>query len=363
MSVPRLLTLPLAFALAACTSTSTANKSPFNPNHSAPATSVTSRPAPVERRSVDPGSFDPDNPVIPGFVPRAVVFLDEEHGVIGGKVACPKRCEGRHDGILAATHDGGTTWRLTVRTDTPITNLTSLAATATVWATASECAYFFYDCGRRLLRSVDGGVSWTDRTSWVVNPSFVTPEVGFGAGRLQSTSTTTDGGRTWHLRRGPCNGYQDMPVGFSFTSSEVGWAACASSEPGAGFFQFKAVYRTTDGGSSWTPTASFDPDHNFGRGLWANGGALGIQMFADGTGYFWAGGGFAYLVRTSDGGHTWRTVWQDPGGGAQEFSSISWLTADEAYGVRWKSSFGWTLLRTVDGGSRWESLARWPSHE
>lgn len=342
------------------------------PSTSAASTSVTGTPSSQasEPPLIDPASFDPSNPVVPGFVPRAVLFLDEEHGILGGRIECPKRCEGNNDGILAVTNDAGATWRLTERIDTPITHLTAVPITGTVWATASRCDYFFDDCGRRLLRSTDGGASWVNRGWWVVNPSFASPSLGFGAGaplrdglHPQLSAVTIDGGKTWRMQQGPCGGYQDMTVGFSFPTPELGWAACASSSPGAGFFQFKAVYRTTDGGTTWTPTASFSPGHTFGRGLWANGGALGIHMFADGTGYFWAGGGYAYLVHTSDGGHTWRTVWKDGGGGGKELTDISWLDPTHAYAVRWNSGFGWTLARTEDGGRRWASLTRWPRHE
>src|SRR4029077_16231136 len=116
-------------------------------------------------------------------------------------------------------------------------------------------------------------------------------------------------------KQGPCRGYEDMTVAFSFPTQDLGWVACASSEPGAGFFQFKAVYQTTDGGVTWTPQFMSDLGHHLGSGLWANGGALDMQMFADGSGYFWTGGGYAYLTHTVDGGRTWQTVWKDGGGG------------------------------------------------
>jgi photosystem II stability/assembly factor-like uncharacterized protein len=363
--------LLLIVALAACTNANSPTGTVAEPSTRPSTESEASRaPKPSERPPIDPASFDPKNPVVPGFVPRTVLFLDDEHGVIGGRIECPKRCEGNHDGILAVTGDAGSTWRLTERTDTPITNLASVPATGTVFATSSQCAYFFSGCGRSLLRSSDGGASWVSRASWVVNPSFATPTLGFGSGtdvrdglHPQTSAITRDGGRTWKTQLGPCHGEQNMTVGFSFPSSELGWAACASSEAGAGFFQFKAVYRTTDGGATWTPTDSSSPSHAFGRGLWANGGALGIHMFTDGSGYFWAGGGYAYLVHTSDGGHTWRTVWKDGSGGGREISDISWLDTTHAYAVRWDSSFGWTLARTVDGGHHWLTLTRWPSKE
>ena len=49
----------------------------------------------------NPTSYDPKNPVTPGFHPRAVAFIDADHGIIGGKIACPSPCTGR----------GGGSWR------------------------------------------------------------------------------------------------------------------------------------------------------------------------------------------------------------------------------------------------------------
>jgi hypothetical protein len=358
----------IVVSLIACTGTSSESTPQTGPVVSAGVS--TSSGAPTPRPVVDPASFDPRNAVVPGFVPRAVLFLDEDHGVLGGRIECPKRCEGQHDGILAATDDGGVTWKLTRRIKTPITHLTANPGTGAIWATASTCDYFLEGCGRWLLRSVDEGTTWTTKRDWVVNPAFATADLGFGAGtelrdglHIQSSAITRDGGKTWGTQPGPCGGEQNMTVGFSFPSSDLGWAACASSEPGAGFFQFKAVYRTTDGGASWATTARFSPGDRLGSGLWANGGALGIHMFADGNGFFWAGGGFAYLVRTADGGHTWRTVWEDPGGGTEELSDISWLDPTDAFAVRWRASFGWDVARTRDGGRRWSSVIRWPTHD
>lgn len=324
-------------------------------------------PSPTPRSLLDPASFDPANAVVPGFVPRAVLFLDDDDGVLGGQIECPRTCEGGHEGILARTSDGGATWHLTRRTRTPITHLTVVPHTRVIWATASKCDFFLVGCGRQLLRSGNGGHTWVARPSWVVNPAFSTPDLGFGAGgslrdglHIQPSAISHDGGRSWSTQQGPCGGEQNMAVGFSFPAPDLGWAACASSEPGAGFFQFKAIYRTDDGGATWTPTTSFSPGRTIGSGLWANGGALGIHMFADGSGYFWAGGGFAYLVRTVDGGNTWRPVWRDHGGGGVELSDVSWLDQTEAFAVRWRSSFGWDLVRSDDGGHTWSPVSRWP---
>jgi hypothetical protein len=146
----------------------------------------------------------------------------------------------------------------------------------------------------------------------LINPGFASSTTGFAAtGDVRDgkepgpIATTFDGGATWSQRPGPCREWQNMPVGFSFPSTSVGWLLCGSTDPGAGFFQSKAVYRTVDGGESWVPMTRSSPDASIGCCLPSNGGATGIQMFDDGSGYVWTGGGYADLMRTDDGGSTW----------------------------------------------------------
>jgi hypothetical protein len=152
-----------------------------------------------------------------------------------------------------------------------------------------------------------------------------------------------------------------MPVAFSFPSATMGWLLCGSRDPGAGFFQYKAVYRTVDAGDSWVAMTRSSPDGSTGCCLPPNSGALGIRMFDDGSGYVWAGGGdSAYVVTTTDGGASWDVVWDGVDGGSSELSSMSWLDAVNAYAIRWRSSFGFDLVVSDDGGSSWSSRSRWP---
>jgi photosystem II stability/assembly factor-like uncharacterized protein len=331
-----------------------------------PAPSVTAQPSPSP--IPDPIVLDPTNPVAPGFLPHAVTFLDTDHGVIGGRIGCGQPCAGSGEGILAMTDDGGHTWRVTERLGRAITHLTHIEGTRVVWATASRCDYFLDDCARRLLRSSDGGATWTFANDALINPAFASRTVGFAAtgdvpGGIAHgpIAITHDGGATWARRLGPCRGWQNMPVGFSFPSPTTGWLLCGSTDPGAGFFQFKAVYRTLDAGDTWIPMTRSSPDGSLGQALPPNGGALGIRMFDDGSGYVWAGGGDStYLVITSDGGASWRAVWHGVDGGGSELTSISWLDPVNAYAIRWRSWVGFDLVVTSDGGASWSPGSRWP---
>jgi photosystem II stability/assembly factor-like uncharacterized protein len=331
-----------------------------------PATSVAAQPSPSP--IPNPVVLDPTNPVAPGFLPHAVTFLDADHGVIGGRIACGQACAGSGEGTLAITDDGGRTWRVTERLGRAITHLTSIGGTRVVWATASRCDYFLDDCARRLLRSSDGGATWRFANDALINPVFASRTVGFAAtGDVRdgsahgSIAVTHDGGATWARRPGPCRGWQNMPVGFSFPSPTTGWLLCGSTDPGAGFFQFKAVYRTLDAGNTWIPMTRSSPNGSIGQALPPNGAALGIRMFEGGTGYVWAGGGDnSYLMTTIDGGATWRAVWDGIDGGGSELASVSWLDPINAYAIRWRSSFGFDLVVSNDAGKSWSALEHWP---
>ena len=204
--------------------------------------------------------------------------------------------------------------------------------------------------------------------STLLNPGFASASVGFAAtGDVRDgfdhgpIAVTRDGGVSWSRRQGPCNGWQNMPVGFSFPSASTGWLLCGSTDPGAGFFQFKAVYRTLDAGETWIPMTRSSPDGSLGQALPPNGGAIGIRMFENGTGYVWAGGGDSnYLATTIDSGASWDVVRDAVDGGGSELTSTSWLDPINAYAIRWRSSFGYDLVVSDDGGKSWSALARWP---
>lgn len=320
---------------------------------------------PTEDELPPPSRFDPDNSVTPGFAPNSLAFFDRRNGVIGGRITCPRRCEGRGQGVIAITTNHGRTWKVVTRAAHPITHLTIVPGTETVWATASDCHYFLTDCGRLLLRSDDGGRTWTRTFTDLINPTFASEQVGFAptgevfdGHRRARIARTFDGGATWTRVRGPCRGWQNMTVALSFPTVSHGWALCAMDGAGAGFFQFKAVYETSDGGSSWTPVYASDLDGGLGCCIAANGGAVGLRMFEDGSGYTWTGGvDGTFLYRTVDGGNGWEPVWTGDIG--REIVDQWWTDGSNAFSIRWRSWRGWTLVYSRDAGRSWSTIGRW----
>jgi hypothetical protein len=142
----------------------------------------------------------------------------------------------------------------------------------------------------RLWRTEDGGKTWEELAN-NIPPG--------GIGQLQFVSSTTgwllkrgvwlteDGGTTWRqLPLKPAEGDTSFTKMVFLTPTE-GWVA------GRG-----TVYYTADGGETWT--LQYDGTGT-GR-LWARG--LHFPSATEG----WVVGDSKYLVRTRDGGRTWRPV-------------------------------------------------------
>lgn len=344
-------------ALVAASCTGAQDGEPTN-SWASPAGPKPTPSPPPGASQLPPSHWDPHNPVLAGFVPRAVAFVDGSRGVMGGTIECPERCESRGRGVIARTEDGGLTWNVAAITKQSVTHITAVPHTRTVWATSSTCDYTFVGCGRMLLRSRDAGLSWDPNRNDLIGPTFASDMVGFApTGHVvQGTSliaVTPDGGRTWEEVQGPCGGLHDMTVSVSFPSRSRGWALCASSELGKSSLQYKAVYETRDGGLTWRTRMEQTPDGS-PCCLVVNGAAMGLSMFLDGSGFAWTGGAHAFLYRTTDRGRSWSEVWR--GTGHSELLGSWWFDNQNAIAVRYGGRRGWNLVRTTDGGATWDPL-------
>jgi photosystem II stability/assembly factor-like uncharacterized protein len=232
-------------------------------------------------------------------------------------------------------------------------------------------------------KTVDGGVSWIKVGSsiaagagvdWV---AFVSPSTGvWGNG---SVWRTTDGGAIWKPASTSAGIFNEA----SFAAADLGWAGCSygTSESGGG------VAVTADGGATWTrqldrpgrdgsggfsrvssPTTSRCYALKWGRGggVWAtaNGGAKwklrllptiagsykfyrDIDFPAAKTG--WAVGDSGQIVKTTDGGMTWK---RQRSGVTSALAATDFVSVKVGFAV----GSGGCILRTVDGGKHWVRL-------
>jgi photosystem II stability/assembly factor-like uncharacterized protein len=168
---------------------------------------------------------------------------------------------------------------------------------------------------------------------------------------------TRDGGVSWAEVQNPCHLVQpnlgsDFYGGpLDFADATHGWIGCTSRNAGGGTAA-KTLYRTLDGGFTWqlvaaTQTASNKNPRGVGD-LSIGGAVTDVHFFDATTGWLDLGGPQSFLYHTADGGRTWNPVDDGVGGGIAHF-----FFADSAHGWAWSPG---VLLRTTDGGARWQRV-------
>jgi photosystem II stability/assembly factor-like uncharacterized protein len=263
--------------------------------------------------------------------PLAVSFVSEQRGFLA-----------TGDGRLMATRDGGGNWRRSG----PLVRFLRLSF-------LSEREGFALTKAGALLHTSNGGRTWSRLHDFVASASrspgpfgesldFVDRARGFAAlgGRIYRS---LDGGRTWSPLPFRCGGSFFAFGGVAFVNAQRGYAICGSQA--ATDEQSKELFTTADGGSHWrllTRTAKH------GVGLPWIGFADGLAFPAAGVGYLSADR--AGIYRTSDAGHSWRTVLFTDDTYAVE--DASWIDAHSGFVLLFNSG----LARTDNGGVHWRQL-------
>ncbi len=146
-----------------------------------------------------------------------------------------------------------------------------------------------------------------------------------------------DAGQTWTAVQTPTH---TTLYGVSFADDRHGWAVGARG----------AVLRTTDGGASWTlQTVRLTDDEGSARALDTH--LFGVAAVSPAAA--WAVGDLGAVVRSEDGGETWRRVPMPflADGQVQDriFNAVRFSDPARGWIV---GEFG-TTLRTSDGGQTW----------
>lgn len=202
-----------------------------------------------------------------------------------------------------------------------------------------------------LLRTVDGGSTWTAQPSGtqgqLLNVVFVTDQVGWVAGSNGLLLRTTDGGSNW----------QALSIGVNTSASSLGAVDASTAWVTSG----EGSYLSRDGGSTWQhtprpPQASGDMQRTSASTLWV------LAYQASGTG----------LLRTVDNGASWMPV-SLPSAPDTLYRSLQSLRfLDDQRGIVSAYEYGYdnatqlwvsrtAAWLTVDGGSTWQVLSPPPS--
>lgn len=251
----------------------------------------------------------------------------------------------------------------TLRTPVPLPNTAQLVA-----ASAGVLWVLVGDQNGRLFRSADRGDTWResalppvapvvysftdDREGWAMVPTggcCVAPPRGSQCGAPVTLSHTTDGGTTWQeivptglAPPGPCKST------IRFADAQRGFIA--AYDPAGS----PVVYRSVDGGRSWTASSRLSDPPGFttraAEGPILRVGRIGtfgatILMTAFGSDPV---SGTTYVYRSTDAGATWTYASTGP----NSTQDVAFVTA-----TRWlQISSPNDSKETTDGGRTWHAL-------
>ena len=194
-------------------------------------------------------------------------------------------------GTVLHTADGGKSW-VRQKTGTEYT-LSSIffVDSQNGWAVGNEGT---------IIHTPDGGKTWEKQKSpvsfFLMKVYFETPLKGWIVTEQTHILHTNDGGKTWTIK------FKDEDFilkSISFCDPLHGWAV--------GEYGF--IYHTKDGGANWVKQAGhFDISETTGS---VEGGNFLFDVTAVDPQTVWAVGIDGYVIRTFDGGKTWKEVKAD----------------------------------------------------
>jgi photosystem II stability/assembly factor-like uncharacterized protein len=226
-----------------------------------------------------------------------------------------------NSGNLYKTVDAGKTWNV-VSTGIPAGTIFN--------NTYFENSTTFYLMGIGLYKTTDGGNTFVQLNIGTTSPAFNlhilsngTMMLGCGYGTIMRS---TDGGNTWTTSSSPVPSPSPYNISdFYFLSNTVGYS---TAYLGSGYGQ-SIILKTTDGGITWTSVTN--PDTST-YGTYKN-----ICFINNSVGYIMGGDNVNQVgkyLKTTDGGATWTVVYSNT-----ERLTNQFILNGTAYGVGYGGTF------------------------
>lgn len=212
-----------------------------------------------------------------------IVFTDSLNGWLVGQ-----------NGLILHTDDGGLKWK--AQASNLSVNLVKIQFTS------SEEAWIIGN-GNQVLFTKNKGSIWEKKvvgeTGYLFDLFFLNRQIGWIVGS-DGIFKSVDGGKTWKgISANPRNDIYSGINKIKFWNDSVGW----------GYGSNGNVYRTTDGGNSWTikctnkyPLGWYHSDEYFESALFSSSRAV---IIGAGSNHYDICG---FVVETRDGGDTWSEV-------------------------------------------------------
>ena len=283
-------------------------------------------------------------------------------------------------GGIWKTTDGGTSWL--PLTDSQVTTAIGAVAVApsnhlVVYAGTGESnnsGDSLY--GRGILKSADGGATWTlggnslfDRLSTArivvspTDPNTVYAAMSWGVynGFINGGNTgvwkSTDGGTTWSNTTAgvsTTDEYSDLVM--DPTNPLVLYAAVGTLFGGAA----NGVYKTTDGGASWALAGNFPSGNADGRIALAIAPSNASELFAAVENP--QNGGLLRMEKSTDGGASWSQLTGTPdftsGQGWYDLVlAVSPTDANRVFAAGSSNSGGFGIIESTNGGTSWADIS------
>lgn len=348
---------------------------------------------------------------LPGKILTSVSFQNADDGWAVGGAPQNSGPTAASRNLILTTTDGGKTWKEVLSAPGDVEALAFPTATS-VWAAVSgPCSGT--SCTGQILSSPDGGQTWTPllKTTGPVLGVFVEGSTGWadtivpnGKSLTAEVLGTSDGGATWtplaQLPAGNSMGGLTTASQFesqmAFNSPKAGWLTLFSRDTcSMGGCGLSSLFRTTDGGHTWTIEKRLVRACTFQQGLATLGQDVAVSQSVNLAA---CPGPGATIAISSDGGNTFQpspafgagsavNLGFIPGGGlwvagpgvlatekslgspwTQSFpalapeGSIAFLTPSLGFGGQDALSLG-AVLKTADGGKTWTLMSSFPGFQ